>query len=240
MLNRDGTVTEFRALNPANYGAQRPQQKDKKKAQARLHTTPKEKTPTSQPRQQAAPKKPSYAATAAAPAPAPPASGWKKVTGKKEMAQEAAAMATAKLFTKRKGTVPFVDRQIALDRQSREGGNPAPNQLQLGRITSAINIALYKAKAPAHVRIKTARCSAKGNLTATATPGGDAKMLLHFREMILQAARKHDNDVVDVRSNENWPRLKVMVPVAPYCEREGLDNLKEVIEAENEGDRDHH
>ena len=60
-------------------------------------------------------------------------------------------------------------------------------------------------------------------------------MLLHFRETILQAARNHDNDIVDVRSNENWPRLKTLVPVAPYCERDGLDLLRDVIEAENDG-----
>jgi len=60
-------------------------------------------------------------------------------------------------------------------------------------------------------------------------------MLLCFRETILQAARNHDHDIVDVRSNENWPRLKVLVPVAPYCERDGLEMLKEEIEAETGG-----
>jgi len=58
-------------------------------------------------------------------------------------------------------------------------------------------------------------------------------MLLHFREEILQEARNYDQDIVDARSNENWPRLKVLVPVAPYCEQNGLDILKEEIEAEN-------
>jgi len=147
----------------------------------------------------------------------------------------AAAADLAKMFAKRKGPIPFEDRRIALDRQSRDGGNPAPNDLLCGRITAAVNIALFKAKAPAHVRIQTIRRSAKGNLTASATPGADAKMLLHFRETILQAARNHDHDIVDVRSNENWPRMKVLVPVAPYCEMTGLDALKEEIEAENEG-----
>jgi len=52
-------------------------------------------------------------------------------------------------------------------------------------------------------------------------------MLLHFRETISQAARNHDSDIVDVWSNENWPRLKDLLPVTPYCEQSGLDILKE-------------
>ena len=141
--------------------------------------------------------------------------GKRRLQSKKEKEETAAAATLANKFKKRKGTVPFEDRRIALDRESREGGNPAPDDSQCGRITSVINIALFRAKAPAHVRIEVIRRSAKGNLTATAIPGADAQMLLHFRE-ILQAARNHDQDVVDVRSNENWPRLKVLVPVAPY------------------------
>ena len=232
LLNRDGSTTEIKtaALTPASYGTNKP-------AAEKVSKQPSEKVTKPRPAAQKAIKKPSYAEAMAAPAPSTPKGGWKEVgkgkNTKKE--QKKPVETTPPIFNKRKGPIPYEDRRIALDRQSREGGNPAPNTLQLGRITSAINIALFRAKAPAHVRIEAIRSSAKGNLTASAAPGADAKMLLHFRELILQAARSHDNDIVDVRSNENWPRLKVMVPVAPYCERDGLEMLKEVIEAENDG-----
>ena len=133
------------------------------------------------------------------------------------------------------GSRPFRRPAYRIGQTVQRRRNPAPTVLQFGRISAAINIALFKAKAPAHVRIEVIRRSAKGSLTATAIPGADAKILLHFREEILQAARNHDHDIVDVRSNENWPRLKVLVPVAPYCEPDGLEALKEEIEAENGG-----
>ena len=55
-------------------------------------------------------------------------------------------------------------------------------------MTAAINIALHKANAPAHIRIEPVKRSAKGNLTAAATIGAGANMLLFFKEVILQAA----------------------------------------------------
>jgi len=39
-------------------------------------------------------------------------------------------------------------------------------------------------------------------------------MLLGFKETILQAARNHDQIIVEVRANENWQRLKMYMPVA--------------------------
>jgi len=83
----------------------------------------------------------------------------------------------------------------------RWGGNPAPNDLVCRRMTAAVNIALHKV-APAHVRIDPIRRSPKDNLTAAAALRADANMLLAFKETILQAARNHDQSIVEIRANE--------------------------------------
>ena len=98
------------------------------------------------------------------------------------------------------------------------------------RITSAINIALSKAKAD-----RSSQALGQGQPYCGGHHRGRRQNARTLLETILQAARNHDRDIVDVRSNENWLRLKTLVPVAPYCERDGLELLKEEIEAENDG-----
>jgi len=117
-------------------------------------------------------------------------------------------------LAKRRGSTPLEDRRITLDGQSLPGGNPAPNDLGCRRMTAAINIALHRAAAPPHIRIEPVKRSAKGNLTAAAVMGADASMLLFFKEAILQTSRSHDQDIAEVRANENWQRLETFVPAA--------------------------
>lgn len=65
-------------------------------------------------------------------------------------------------------------------------------------MTAAINIALHKV-AQAHVRIDPSQ----GQLTTAASLGADANMLLVFKEIILQAARNHDQSIAEIQANEN-------------------------------------
>jgi hypothetical protein len=60
-------------------------------------------------------------------------------------------------------------------------------------------------------------------------------MLLRFKKEIIEAARKADRGIIDVRDNESWVELKILVPYARYRHPEGLADLREQIEAENEG-----
>lgn len=60
-------------------------------------------------------------------------------------------------------------------------------------------------------------------------------MLLLFRKGIIEAARKADKGIIDVRTNESWTALKILVPYGRYRHPEGLADLRAQIEAENEG-----
>ena len=131
LLNRDGSTMEIKTatLTPASYGTNKP-------AAEKVSQQPSEKVTKPRPVAQNAIKKPSYAAAMASPAPSTPKGGWKEVgkgkNTKKE--QKKPVETTPPLFNKRKGPVPYEDRRIAMDRQSREGGNPAPIALQLGSV----------------------------------------------------------------------------------------------------------
>jgi hypothetical protein len=52
---------------------------------------------------------------------------------------------------------------------------------------------------------------------------------------IIQAASQADNTIVNVVACESWVQLKILVPYERYWGKEGLDNLREAIEAENGG-----
>ena len=65
--------------------------------------------------------------------------------------------------------------------------------------------------------------------------GASAAMLLHFRKDIIEAARKADKGIIDIMMNKTWTELKMLVPYERYRHPEGLTDLREQIEAENEG-----
>jgi hypothetical protein len=65
--------------------------------------------------------------------------------------------------------------------------------------------------------------------------GASAAMLLRFKKEIIQAARKADNAIVNVVACESWVELKILVPYDRYRGKDGLDSLREAIEAENQG-----
>jgi len=60
-------------------------------------------------------------------------------------------------------------------------------------------------------------------------------MLLHFKKEIIEAARQADKAIINVVANETWAELKILVPYAQYRHASGLADLRERIEAENEG-----
>jgi hypothetical protein len=68
-----------------------------------------------------------------------------------------------------------------------------------------------------------------------AREGASAAMLLRFKKEIIEAARNADRGIINVRDNESWVELKILVPYARYRHPEGLADLREQIEAENEG-----
>jgi hypothetical protein len=101
-------------------------------------------------------------------------------------------------------------------------------------VVANINIALSKV-APPHVRTTVGKISARGRLSTMAREGASAAMLLRFKKEIIEAARKADRGIINVRDNESWVELKILVPYVRYRHPEGLADLREQIEAENEG-----
>jgi hypothetical protein len=105
-------------------------------------------------------------------------------------------------------------------------------------IASAINRALFHQKAPAHIRIMNTKRNAKGAITAITHPNSTAEMALHYRDIIITAARTVDKGVMDVEENESWERLKIhRVPLARYMGEgtEGLQKIRDQFEPDNEG-----
>jgi len=119
----------------------------------------------------------------------------------------------------------------------RDESVPLPNTMDQ-EIASAINRALSHPKAPAHIRIMNAKRNAKGAITEITHPNGTAEMALHYRDIIITAARMVDKGVVDVEENESWERLKIhAVPLIRYMGKgtEGLQQMRDEFQAENQG-----
>jgi len=101
-------------------------------------------------------------------------------------------------------------------------------------VVAHVNIALSKV-APPHVRTTLGKISHRGRLSSMAHKGASAAMLLHFKREIIEAARKVDRGIINVRANESWVELKILVPYDRYQHPEGLSDHREQIEAENDG-----
>jgi len=180
-------------------------------------------------REQAAEKKgkPTYAQQVAAPVPAPQTRG-PPPKGKGEgdsRKQEKNPLEPIK------GSIPVDERMIVFERVQ---GAPQLDWLTVNQVASHVNNALSKV-APPHVRTEKFRVSQRGVLTTTARMGVSATMLLLFKKELIEAARKGDNSIINVRSNESWMELKILVPYPVYRDEGGIGRLAEEIEAENEG-----
>jgi len=108
------------------------------------------------------------------------------------------------------------------------------NQAVAAAAAARVNIALSKV-APAHVRTEAFKISPQGRLTTAARAGASAAMLLAFKKEILEAARQADRSIINVAANSTWVELKILVPYVQYRHENGMAELRERIEAENEG-----
>jgi len=88
---------------------------------------------------------------------------------------------------------------------------------------------------PPHVRTEAFRISVQGRLTTAAGVGASAAMLLHFKKEIIKVARRADKAIINVVASETWTELKILVPYIQYRDESGLAELRDRIEAENEG-----
>jgi hypothetical protein len=130
-----------------------------------------------------------------------------------------------------RGSIPVDECYIAFERAA---GAPQITAMVAANATGYVNIALSKV-APAHVRTEAFRITNRGSLTASARMGSLAAMLLQFKKEIIQAARKADDTIINVVACESWVELKILVPYGHYRGKNGLDDLREAIEAENSG-----
>jgi hypothetical protein len=119
----------------------------------------------------------------------------------------------------------------------RDESVPPPNKMDQ-EIASAINRALFHQKAPAHVRIMNAKRNARGTIMAVTYQNAMAAMALMYRDVIITVARTVAKGVIDVEENDSRERLKIhAVPLVRYMGKgtEGLQEMREEFEAENEG-----
>ena len=78
------------------------------------------------------------------------------------------------------------------------------------------------------------RCSPKGTITASATMGADAKMLMLYRKQVLEAANKVEPTIIDVGTSETRKKLKIMgVRYEMFRGKEGMKEVATCLEIEN-------
>jgi len=130
-----------------------------------------------------------------------------------------------------KRSIPWDERAILFERAV---GAPQIDAAVAASAAAQVNIALSKV-APPHVRTEAFKISAQGRITTMARAEASAAMLLHFKKEIIEAARRADKAIINVVANETWAELKILVPYAQYRHYSGLTDLRERIEAENEG-----
>jgi len=130
-----------------------------------------------------------------------------------------------------KGSIPRDERGIVFERAS---GAPQINPAVAASAAAHVNVTLSKVALP-HVRTEAFRISVQGRLSTTARFGASAAMLLHFKKEILEAARKADRTIINVAANETWAELKILVPYGRYRHQNGLEDIREQIEAEHPG-----
>jgi len=130
-----------------------------------------------------------------------------------------------------KRSIPWDERAILFERAV---GAPQIDAAVAANAAAQVNIGLSKV-APPHVRTEAFKISPQGRLTTAARVGASAAMLLHFKKEIIEAARRADKAIINVVANGTWAELNILVPYAQYRHDSGLADLRERIEAENEG-----
>jgi len=120
----------------------------------------------------------------------------------------------------------------------RENGLPLSHKKDLD-ILSEVNRALSEANVPHFVRIQGVTKNTRGCLSTITTPGAMAEMLIRYREIVINAARKVDSGIVDIETHELWERVKMH---GVNCDRYlgqttggGLEKLRQELQAVNEG-----
>ena len=106
------------------------------------------------------------------------------------------------------------------------------------KLMSAVSMALHQEGVSTHIRIFQLRRNDKGTLAGLSTPFAPIGQLLHYRDIILWAARTVDPAIVNITANETWKRLKIHgVSLERYLGKVnfGLNKLRAEIESENEG-----
>lgn len=128
-------------------------------------------------------------------------------------------------------TIPWDERMILFERAV---GAPQIDAAVAASAAAQVNIALSRV-APPHVRTEAFKISPQGRLTTAARAGASAAMLLTFKKEIIEGARQADKAIINVIASETWVELKILVPYVQYRHPSGLTDLRERIEAENEG-----
>jgi hypothetical protein len=90
----------------------------------------------------------------------------------------------------------------------RDNGLPLSQKKDLD-ISSEVNRALFERKVPPCVCIQGVMKNTRGCLSTITTRGVPAEMLIKFREIVINAARKVDARIVDIEMNELWERVKM-------------------------------
>ena len=89
-----------------------------------------------------------------------------------------------------------------------------------------------------HIHIFQLWRNARGTLSGLSTPYTPVSQLLVYRDTIIRAVRTVDPGIVNITSNETWKWVKIHgVTLFLYMGKgtNGLNKLREEIEAENEG-----
>ncbi|TGZ76814.1 hypothetical protein EX30DRAFT_375209 [Ascodesmis nigricans] len=94
------------------------------------------------------------------------------------------------------------ERRIIIERKNEKGPCPAAEQVV------AMNAALSKANAPAHIRIQRVEENEKRTVTARTGPKATGLMARNFKKTLWKPARGVDNNVEQMKANETWNKLK--------------------------------
>ncbi|TGZ83507.1 hypothetical protein EX30DRAFT_346291 [Ascodesmis nigricans] len=123
---------------------------------------------------------------------------WELVTSRKtkKQAREETDISPRNLNTS-------AERRIIIERKNEKGLCPAPE------LVVAMNAALSKANAPAHIRIQKVEANKKGTVSACTGPKATGIIALNFKEALLKAARGVDNNIEQMKTNETWHKLKL-------------------------------
>jgi hypothetical protein len=174
-----------------------------------------------------------YAGALSSSAPRQSEGEWKKI-GSKGKVQKESSEDWPELRPLKPRNNPEDDRKIIFPRDGR-----TPHARHPMAITSEVNRALRRAGVADHIRVLYIKRNMKGILSGLVRADSNAQQLLHFKDLVLKAAREADSGIVGVESNETWAKVKIHgVSLERYMTEtgpEGLQILREEIEAENPG-----